>query len=125
MNFPVKLKNDTVGYITVSENNIYAECKYNSSDILRLFAKTDDKIINLGVLEPKGNLMCLNRKIKKDIINNNTTYYLDDGSGKYITKQQYETFFNAGKEHEFAYLLTACSLKKVNNNWITYIKSTE
>lgn len=126
MRFPVKLKNDIVGYVTISENNIIAECNYNSNDILRLFAKTDDKIINLGVLEPYNNSMCLNRKIKNNTINDNTIYYLDDGSGKYITSsKQYETYFNAGKEHKFAYLLTACSLEKINNTWITYIKSTE
>ncbi len=131
MRFDVKLKNDTVGYVTVSENKndiiINSECNYTSNDILRLFAKTNDKIINLGVLEPNSNnLMCLNRKIKRNILNNTTIYYLDDGTGKYIaSSKQYRTNFNAGKEHEFAYLLTACTLEKVNNTWITYIKKAQ
>ncbi len=131
MRFPIKLKENTVGYITVLENNnniiIDAECQYSSDDILRLFAKTGESIVNLGVLEPsENNTMCLKRKIKKDIINNNTIYYLDDGSGKYIIlSRPYETAFNAGHEHKYPYLLTACSLEKVNSVWISYIKKVQ
>lgn len=69
MRFPVKFKNDIVGYVTLSENKndiiIHSECNYTSNDILRLFAKTDEKTINLGVLEPKNNSMYLNKKLKK------------------------------------------------------------
>ena len=130
MRFPVKFKNDIVGYVKLSENKndiiIHSECNYTSNDILRLFAKTDEKTINLGVLEPKNNSMYLNKKLKKNVLDNNTTYYLDDGTGKYIiSSKPYETHFNAGKEHKFAYLLTACSLEKINNTWITYMKKAQ
>lgn len=129
MRFPVMLKNNTVGYITVLENEIYSRCEYTSNDILRLFAQTNENIINLGVLEPSedNKYMCLKRKFKTSVLNDNTIYYLDDGSGKYKKNDytNYKTEFNAGKEHKYPYLLTACSLEQVNNIWFSYIKKAQ
>lgn len=125
MNFPIYLKSNIVGNVYITQNNnklnLYAECEYTCDDILRLFCKEGNgKISKIGVLEPlKNGKMYISKIISA--YENTAQYYLDDGTGKYILQREYKAPFYAGKEHKYAYLLTACKIEKIENKWFSYL----